>query len=687
MSAVRRHRLTLVVDRAQRHPAVPSRSRPSRSASSLHKRMRAGTDTTAGSAVTGSADHADWFPGVAIDREALTSIAAIVVGGGIVLAGFNPLDTVSARLGVGAHPALVVLTPPVLIGLFAVAVAWTNGARGLTLLKLPWPAAATVFLLVAGGILSSLASPRPQYSLALVISGVLAPALVFAAARTGRLPVVPLTAAFLATVTVFLLRADFVYLHLHGVPTSQSVLFATKFVSVPYDFHYYTLGNPDSTAGYLLLPLGVAVFWAAAPTTARIGRLWLAVVTVVIAVTLVLLYSRFAGIVAVGLVLAALLSSGLPRRVRIATAGIALAAVIGLGVGSPGHYLLDLFSSAGQSSGAVRLDSLRAGFHTLVHHPLTGVGLGTYGESPGQLAAHSSIIEAAAEMGMLGLLGVTLFTVALVTGLALSLRRRQPMDLRGAAWVAAATYALVCAFSGIAAEDLMIGFVSIYGLTLALVAGVAVAEPAGPGSGLAPLDDVLRRVLPLRGIRSRPGASSIAAGLIAIVALACLAGPLTREPSTAARSHSLAHSSATDKDWSVQIPPPRWDAATAGVLVTQAGTAVLVTTTSQPSHYQLLMPSMTLPAGAYEIVVTGRVLTGGLIVGALDPNTNRWLGASGFVADATDSGMRVMSVDFRLPHRGAAQIVLANHARRGVSHWLLRAISITRPTSDPGPIL
>lgn len=419
--------------------------------------------------------------GAVLGSEAWPVLIACLAGAAIALGGFVPMNNLNHYLYIQALPAFVVLSPACLTALLAIwAVCRGRPAKDLVMLvRIPPPAALSLMLVLIGATLSLLESARPGYSASLLVCGLLAPALVFLAVRSGRLPAAPLAGAFVAVLVVLLLRADLVFLKEHGFPTSQA-LYQAKFQTHPYDFHYYTLGNPDHTAGFLILPLALCLFWATDRLTRLSTRVWLLFAAGVILATIALLYVRFADLAALVLVLAALLRSRWPRRVRwgLVTAAMGAAAVIA--VRSPGHYLLHVFSVSGESSGAVRASSLGSGWHALWDHPLTGVGLGRFGVG-GAAPAHSAVVQAGSEMGVLGLLGLALMTALLVATAVRRLHTRTSGGLALAALVGAASQVIFMAVTGDAAEGLMEGYVSIYGLSLALAAGIGLREPAAIG--------------------------------------------------------------------------------------------------------------------------------------------------------------------------------------------------------------
>jgi O-antigen ligase len=410
------------------------------------------------------------FPGTAtVARTA----AAIVLGAGIAASGFPPLANAPSVLGIGLTPWRVVLTPAVLLGAGALAMAWLFPRRDSLEPPARWLLVAAC-LLIAGAALSLLRSDDVWYSLLIGIVALLAPFAVAVGVARSTLTPALLAGSFLAAVSLFLLRADIQFIRLEGLPTSAT-LFAAKFRNQPYDFHYYTLGNPDDTAAFLLMPLGLALFWLSqAALTARVRAL-LAVLLVISCVTMVFAYSRSALAWSLGLACLAAMQAPLARRTRMALLGVvALLTVATLLALSP-NYLLDIFSSGEGSSGSVRLGSIAEALPVLRANPLTGFGLGMFNTVDGYVPAHSAIVQAGVELGVVGLAGAVLLlasSIALFWSRArLGLQARA--GLPHAAAATAASYLLYCAFTGGSSEALYSEYVSVWGLSLALLLGLA----------------------------------------------------------------------------------------------------------------------------------------------------------------------------------------------------------------------
>jgi hypothetical protein len=414
------------------------------------------------------------FPGVA---TAIRAAAAIVLGGGIAASGFPPLANASDAFAVGLIPWRVVLTPAVLLGAGALAMAWLFPRRDSFARPVRWLLVAAC-LLLAGAALSLLRSDDVWYSVLIGIVALLAPGAVAVGVARSTLSPRLLAGSFLAVTGLFLLRADLQFIKLEGLPTATT-LFAAKFRNQPYDFHYYTLGNPDGTAAFLLLPLGLALFWLSQPALAARARALLAVSFVISGATMVLVYSRSALAWSIGLICVAVAQAPLARRTRGALLGgvalLVVATLVALNTG----YLLSIFASNDGSSASVRLGSIGEAAPVLWANPLTGYGLGMFNTPGGYVPAHSAIVQAGVELGVVGLAGAVLLLASTVA-LFWSLVHSVPRELPYAAAAAAASYLLYCALTGGSSEALYSGYISIWGLSLALLLGLAAAPPS-PG--------------------------------------------------------------------------------------------------------------------------------------------------------------------------------------------------------------
>ena len=135
------------------------------------------------------------------------------------------------------------------------------------------------------------------------------------------------------------------------------------------------------------------------------------------------------------------------------------------------EYVRTLFSTDSNATIPERLGSIADGLETLARDPLSGVGLGRYGTEGGYMAAHSTVVQAAAEMGVLGLAALLLLSGALVLHAVRVVRAEGWLGLRPAAAVAVAD-TVHAALAAPANSGLYVSYVSIWGLTCALLIGL-----------------------------------------------------------------------------------------------------------------------------------------------------------------------------------------------------------------------
>ena len=408
----------------------------------------------------------------------LERAAAVTVGAAIPLTGFPPLNNVADVVDITTHPGRVVVLPALVLAVISATwAAFVDRRTGA------WPRIALTasgVLLFVGGTLSILGSGDPTDSALRLVIGISVPILLFIALMHASLPAAQLSAGFVAMSCLLMLRADFVFFQAWGIPTSGD-LFTAKFSNAPYDFHYYSLGNPDHTAGFLLLPYALSLFWALAPDLSPRMRMMTIGGAAICFVSLVLLYSRSALAVAVSLALLAIAVSSLPRAMRWFASGIAVLFVAAAAI-TGWDYIRELTSTAPSASAQQRFSSLGEGLATMADHPLTGVGLGQYGPAGGYYNAHSSVVQAGAEMGVVGFAALLLLTGTLIVLAIEVLRRCGWIGLRAGAAVATATYAAYSAIAAPASEALFNGYTSVWGLGLALTAAVMLGGANGRSS-------------------------------------------------------------------------------------------------------------------------------------------------------------------------------------------------------------
>jgi hypothetical protein len=509
-------------------------------------------------------------------------------------------------------------------------------------------------------------------------------------------------------ITLMLIRADVVFFRTHGFPT-PSVVYHAKLTSAPYDFHYYTLGNPDHTGTFLLLPFAVSLFWSLG-REGRAAKLALAFVAAFTLLNIYITYTRSALICAGVLVLIACAISPYRLRVRVggAVALIVVATVLTFASGHHGGFT-NLFSS--DPATGVRVSSIEAGWKAFLHHPVTGVGFGQFGNdaaaglagySGGTTQAHSSVIQAAAELGILGLVGFAVATAALVIAGGRAILRRTS-GLADAALIALAAYAVLAAVAGGADEGVMVNFVSVYGIGLALMAVLAEA----PQTSAHP--DSRRLFGDLRGgdanaaglDRVVPILATVIALLITVIALLILGVTTYRSPG---KVSSLPSSSGGPQNGPLALATPvepasfrlpttpyalvdanstaAWQRTRRVIKLSSRSGKLLVTTDRGPYGYQLMAPTLTLRPGRYVAYVRGRVVSGGMSLGVLDYHQGSWITNPPFRSQAYPDGVTFLA-GFELRHTTTVDLVLQNYfPGRGQSRWSLAAAGfVSAPAS------
>ena len=432
-------------------------------------------------------------------RERTAGVARVVVAAALpfaaVASGFTPLNHAADVLSINNRPVLVALVPSVLL-----AAAATIAALMFPLRPAPRIVRAVGFaaaLLVIGGALSTVASPSTSDSVVLLVGGLGAPLVFALALLMSDLPRGVMCWSFLLTTAAFLLRADVVFLLREGLPTPD-ILFRVKYENAPYDFHYYTLNNPNYSSAFLVIPLTLAAFWAADARLARATRVVLVLLAALMFLNLVLVYVRFTMVLGMALLGLALVATPMRPRLRIAAAaGLVLAATAFLLNPATLAYFSKLGDTSADASQVVRLVSVVEGLRTLVEHPLTGVGLGFFGTLQGLDPAHSSIAQSGAEMGVAGFIGSLLLTVVIVWVAWTTGVRERWHGLPAAAGIAAGVFCLQTAVALGPPTWLASYSNAVWGLSLGIVLAGATARQATERHAAA-VDDALVRLRQLR---------------------------------------------------------------------------------------------------------------------------------------------------------------------------------------------
>jgi hypothetical protein len=130
--------------------------------------------------------------------------------------------------------------------------------------------------------------------------------------------------------------------------------------------------------------------------------------------------------------------------------------------------------------------------------------------------------------------------------------------------------------------------------------------------------------------------------------------------------------------WSVSFGrglPEGWS----GSATIVAGEPARATTRPNPWEYSIISPRQTLEPGAYRLYLSGKVLAGGLDLGALDLDVNRWIVQRSywFRQGGFDRGW--MTAGFRVDEPTRVQFVLSNWVPHELaSRWELRELRLVR---------
>jgi hypothetical protein len=132
------------------------------------------------------------------------------------------------------------------------------------------------------------------------------------------------------------------------------------------------------------------------------------------------------------------------------------------------------------------------------------------------------------------------------------------------------------------------------------------------------------------------------------------------------------------RTWSLSAGVPDGWQVVQGTRATTRRTGLSVETTEAPTGYQLMSPVLTLPPGAYRAVVRGEISRGGLELGALDVERDRWIRTAHF-SFKQKLDRALMHVEFSLERSERVQIILSNWAQENsTSAWTLQSAAIVR---------
>jgi hypothetical protein len=116
--------------------------------------------------------------------------------------------------------------------------------------------------------------------------------------------------------------------------------------------------------------------------------------------------------------------------------------------------------------------------------------------------------------------------------------------------------------------------------------------------------------------------------------------------------------------------------------VRRTADGLLIRTTKPKWSYQLAPPVRMLEPGRYDLVVDGKVLDGGLELGAVDQRTASFIAVNYYSASADYSNDKRIALSFELAKTTEVQFVLANLTILSrSSDWILRSLALVR---EPG---
>ncbi len=98
-----------------------------------------------------------------------------------------------------------------------------------------------------------------------------------------------------------------------------------------------------------------------------------------------------------------------------------------------------------------------------------------------------------------------------------------------------------------------------------------------------------------------------------------------------------------------------------------------------PFGYQFVSPAYDLLPGRYLVLVSGRVMSGGLELGVLDTARDRWVTTVNYTAQSTGNRPSVMGAPIQITRPLKSAVVLANmQPAGGSSRWTLCAVTIRK---------
>jgi len=122
--------------------------------------------------------------------------------------------------------------------------------------------------------------------------------------------------------------------------------------------------------------------------------------------------------------------------------------------------------------------------------------------------------------------------------------------------------------------------------------------------------------------------------------------------------------------------PPGWERLNGSV--DRSGSGARVVTSPGRFDYELQGPEVELAPGRYRLLVDGRAVVGGMLIGLLDTDANAWLAQSEYWSRQPGIRRRPLGFDVTLDEPRRVRPMLSNWADGWSSTWLVRSVRIVR---------
>jgi hypothetical protein len=111
--------------------------------------------------------------------------------------------------------------------------------------------------------------------------------------------------------------------------------------------------------------------------------------------------------------------------------------------------------------------------------------------------------------------------------------------------------------------------------------------------------------------------------------------------------------------------------------VERAGTAVRVVTSGTIEAYQVWSPDVPAAPGSYYIVVEGQIRDGGMEIGALNAERDRWIHVTRYTTGKKSGHGTYMATGFSLAKPTNVRVILSNW-NNGQSRWIVHRVRLLR---------